>query len=85
MDRIARNGSLEADLMFTRFLNDNKRPGTRSSTCIYFAAEEPPISDPILILNGENKGVINNASIQWALVSGTRAADVVVEAMSRRS
>ena len=55
---VATDGSSTA-----RLLNDNKRPGTRSSTCIYFAAEEPPISDPILILNGEKEGIINSVVI----------------------
>ncbi len=34
--------------------------GLRSVTCFYFAAERAPISDPILILNGDGIGPINN-------------------------
>ncbi len=34
-----------------------------SVTCLYFAAEEPPIREPILLLNGSGRGLINNACI----------------------
>lgn len=36
---------------------------SRRVTCLYFSADEPPIKEPILVLNGENKGFINNLSI----------------------
>jgi len=32
-------------------------------TCIYFAADEPPVNEPILVLNGEKKGPINNLCV----------------------
>ncbi len=32
-------------------------------TCLYFAANKPPIDEPILVLNGEGSGVINNLSV----------------------
>jgi phytoene dehydrogenase-like protein len=43
-----------------RLLMDQQRPGSRSVTCVYFAAEEPPFSEPLLVLNGEGKGLINS-------------------------
>jgi len=38
-------------------------PGSRSATCVYYAAPEPPVADPILVLNGNNKWPINNACV----------------------
>jgi len=43
-----------------RLLGDQERPGSRSVTCVYFAADEPPFSEPLLVLNGEGKGPINS-------------------------
>jgi phytoene dehydrogenase-like protein len=43
-----------------RLLGDQERPGSRSVTCVYFAADEPPFSGPLLVLNGEGKGPINS-------------------------
>jgi phytoene dehydrogenase-like protein len=38
-------------------------PSGRSVTCLYFAAERPPVREPVLILNGEQSGLINNIAI----------------------
>jgi phytoene dehydrogenase-like protein len=35
-------------------------PASRSVTCVYFAAERAPVEDPILILDGEGQGPVNN-------------------------
>lgn len=35
----------------------------KSTTCIYFASPEPPVGEPILVLNGSGKGLINNVCI----------------------
>lgn len=35
----------------------------RSVECLYFAADEPPIREPILVLNGEAEGPINNLCV----------------------
>lgn len=34
--------------------------GFRSSTCLHYAAERPPVEHPILVMNGSSKGVVNN-------------------------
>lgn len=47
-------------------------PPSRRVTCLYFSADEAPIEEPILVLNGENKGVINNLSVP-SIVSPTYA------------
>ncbi|MCP3145125.1 NAD(P)/FAD-dependent oxidoreductase [Pyxidicoccus xibeiensis] len=32
-------------------------------TCLYFAAPEPPVQGPWLVLNGEGRGVVNNVAV----------------------
>ncbi|HEY4934523.1 MAG TPA: NAD(P)/FAD-dependent oxidoreductase [Terriglobales bacterium] len=36
---------------------------SRGTACLYFAAEKPPISEPILVLNGEGRGPVNNLCV----------------------
>jgi phytoene dehydrogenase-like protein len=38
-------------------------PRSRSVTCLYFAADEPPITEPILVLNGTGQGLVNNLHV----------------------
>ena len=35
-------------------------PGSRPVTCLYFAAERAPIAEPILVLDGDGTGPVNN-------------------------
>ena len=37
--------------------------GSRGTACFYFAAEKPPVSQPILVLNGDGNGPINNLCV----------------------
>jgi phytoene dehydrogenase-like protein len=43
-----------------RLLGDTEKPGSRSVSCLYYETDEPPVSEPLLILNGEGKGLINS-------------------------
>lgn len=43
-----------------RLIGDTVKPESRSVTCLYYEADEPPVLEPILILNGEGKGFINS-------------------------
>ena len=43
-----------------RLLGATKPPDTRSTTCLYFAAPEPPVHKPLLVLNGDGIGPINS-------------------------
>jgi phytoene dehydrogenase-like protein len=43
-----------------RLLGAATQPDTRSTTCLYFAAPEPPVRMPLLVLNGEGTGPINS-------------------------
>ena len=38
-------------------------PASRSVTCFYYSADEPPVAQPILVLNGDGAGSINNMSV----------------------
>jgi phytoene dehydrogenase-like protein len=38
-------------------------PKNRSTTCLYFAAPAPPTSEPILMLNGTGRGLVNNVCV----------------------
>ncbi|KAF5179786.1 FAD/NAD(P)-binding oxidoreductase family protein [Thalictrum thalictroides] len=37
----------------------HKRP-VRSTACLYFSADQVPINEPVLLLNGSSKGIVNN-------------------------
>ncbi len=38
-------------------------PASRSVTCFYYSADEPPVAQPTLILNGDGAGSVNNMSV----------------------
>ncbi|NMO15348.1 FAD-dependent oxidoreductase [Pyxidicoccus fallax] len=38
-------------------------PRMNRVTCLYFAAPEPPVTGPWLVLNGEGRGVVNNVAV----------------------
>lgn len=46
--------------------------GWRSTTCVYFAADKPPLTEPILVLNGDGPagGPINNLSVPSQVAPG---------------
>ncbi len=44
-------------------LPDLKVPDSLAVTCIYFAAPASPVGEPILVLNGEGRGRINNLCV----------------------
>lgn len=46
-----------------RLLKDEKRPSSRSVTTMYFAAEKTPLSEPLLVLNGDGKGPVNSLCV----------------------
>lgn len=37
--------------------------------CLYFAATKPPLEEPILVLNGEGRGPVNNLSVPSQVAS----------------
>ena len=46
-----------------KLLVDPAPPSGRGVTCLYFAADRPPIEEPILVLNGDGIGPINNLCV----------------------
>jgi phytoene dehydrogenase-like protein len=55
---VATDGPAAAQL-----LPGQRAPGSRSVVCLYYAAEAPPVSEPLLVLNGDGAGPINNLSV----------------------
>jgi phytoene dehydrogenase-like protein len=42
----------------------------RSVTCLYFAADRPPVDEPILVLDGDGQGPVNNMCVPSAVAPG---------------
>jgi phytoene dehydrogenase-like protein len=38
-------------------------PASRSVTCFYYVADEPPVTEPLLVLNGDGAGPVNNFTV----------------------
>lgn len=50
------------------YLLDNfDPPASRSVLCLYYAATETPTADPVLVLNGEGEGPVNNLTVMSAV------------------
>ncbi|MEM6783194.1 MAG: NAD(P)/FAD-dependent oxidoreductase [Bacteroidota bacterium] len=45
-------------------------PASRCVTCAYYAAPAPPIDEPILVLDGENAGPVNNLAVMSNVAAG---------------
>jgi phytoene dehydrogenase-like protein len=43
--------------------NDVPDPGSRSVTCSYFAADESPVKEPILLMNVDEPGPVNHLAV----------------------
>ncbi|WP_408889319.1 NAD(P)/FAD-dependent oxidoreductase [Myxococcus faecalis] len=50
-------------LAAARLLPGMPVPMMNAVTCLYFAAPEPPVEGPWLLLNGDGKGVVNNVAV----------------------
>lgn len=53
-----------------RLVGEEPTETAHGVTCIYFSADAPPLSEPILVLNGEGHGPINNLCVPSQLVPG---------------
>jgi phytoene dehydrogenase-like protein len=42
-------------------------PGFHGTACLYFAADQPPLSKPLLVLNGEGRGPVDNLCVPSAV------------------
>jgi phytoene dehydrogenase-like protein len=45
------------------FVDLPEAPRWRGVTCLYFAADQPPVSGPVLVLNGEGGDPVNNLCV----------------------
>lgn len=54
----------------SRLLGTEIPAGFHGTTCLYFAAEKTPIDEPLLVLNGEGKGPINNLAVPSEVAPG---------------
>ncbi len=50
-----------------RLLPELPTGGERSVTCLYFAAEHAPLAEPVLVLDGEGRGPVNNLCVPSAV------------------
>lgn len=46
-----------------------EKPEWRSATCLYYTAPTPPTPEPVLVLNGEGRGLVNNLAVPSAVSS----------------
>lgn len=44
--------------------------------CLYFSAPEPPVSDPILVLNGTGRGLVNNICVPTLVCPNYSSTDL---------
>lgn len=58
-----------------QLLGDTYPADGRSASCLYFAAEKPPIQEPILVLNGDGGGPINNLCVSSQVSSNYAPKD----------
>ena len=55
---VATDGSTAAGM-----LDDVPDFGSNSVSCVYYAAESPPITEPVLVLDGDGEGPVNNLCV----------------------
>ncbi|MFP4227779.1 MAG: protoporphyrinogen/coproporphyrinogen oxidase [Salinivenus sp.] len=53
-----------------RLVGDVSPTAGRSTTCLYYAAPHSPLDDPILVLNGDGVGPINNLAVPSDVAPG---------------
>jgi phytoene dehydrogenase-like protein len=51
-------------------LSESRDLTWRSTTCLYYAADEPPLTQPILVLDGEARGPVNNLCVPSQVATG---------------
>jgi phytoene dehydrogenase-like protein len=43
--------------------NEVRDPGSRAVTCVYFAADESPVNEPVLLMNADEPGPVNHLAV----------------------
>uniref|UniRef100_A0A0E0LNL2 Amine oxidase domain-containing protein n=1 Tax=Oryza punctata TaxID=4537 RepID=A0A0E0LNL2_ORYPU len=60
----------------------SKKNSERSTVCLYFAADKAAVQDPILLLNGSGKGIVNNMFFATNVASSYAPAEKVLVSVS---
>ena len=58
-----------------RLLPELAHPGSRATATLYYAADAPPVREPILLLNGDEGGPVNHAAVLTAVAPSYAPAD----------
>jgi len=61
-----------------RLMPELRSPLSHSVVCLYFAVPQPPIEEPILILNGEDQGLINNMCVPSQIAPNYAPSDTAL-------
>jgi phytoene dehydrogenase-like protein len=61
-----------------RLLGAFPAPASRSVTCVYFAAERAPIAEPVLVLDGDGTGPVNNLAFPSQVAPSLAPAGAVL-------
>jgi hypothetical protein len=63
-----------------RLVGEKKHAGSRSATILYFAAERPPLSEPLPVLNGDGQGLVNSLCVPSAVAPSyaSRGSSLIV-------
>ena len=59
--------------------NDIDPVKSNGTVCMYFAAERPPISEPILVLNGDAQGPVNHLCVPSQVTSDYAPARPIID------
>jgi phytoene dehydrogenase-like protein len=54
---------IATDAYDAKILVDQPKQPFNGTTCLYFSASEPPVTEPILVLNGTGHGIVNNLCV----------------------
>ena len=58
-----------------RLLGHERAMASRSACCLYFAAKEPPIEEPILLISGSSRGPVNHLAVLNLVAPGYAPPD----------
>lgn len=65
-----------------RLLTGLPAPPGKGVTCLYFAAPAPPVDEPIIVLNGEPTGLVNNLAVMSEVAPTYSPDDTVLISVS---
>lgn len=63
-------------------LDEIEEPPSRGVACVYFAAERPPVDEPVLVLDGDRTGPVNNLCVPSVVAPGYAPAGAALVSAS---